>query len=56
MTDKEFLELKNTIIEVGIICKGLNTGFQELQKEMLELDKSITALENDVNNLKGDLK
>lgn len=56
MTDKEFKELKDSILEIGIICKGLNTGFKEIQKEMLELDKSITALENDVNNLKGDLK
>ncbi len=49
MTDKEFLELKNQIKELGSMCRDINVSFDELKNELSELDKSIVNFENDIN-------
>ncbi len=55
MTDKEFLELKNRIKEVGNMCHQINSTFRELRIDISELDTTFSKLEKDVHELKNKL-
>lgn len=56
MSDKEFLELKNQIKELGSMSRDFNRDCSALNNELSEIKKSITNIEQEMRALKSYFK
>lgn len=54
MSDEEYSVIKNQIIELGVMCVGINRTFSELKEQISELDKIFSKLQSDFRNIKSE--